>query len=97
MNPIFSTWCRVWGCPRLKSGATWVNTWWPKEASGGKKVRETHDALFPLIEAVPQGQFVVSPVFSLAFGYSHPDIVVPFLQDLGLPITICSMLRKQWT
>ena len=97
MNPIFSTWCRVRGCSRLKSCATWVNTWGPKEAIGGKKARETHDVLFPLIEAVPQGQFVVSPVFSLAFGYSHPDIVVPFLQDLGLLITICSMLRKQWT
>ena len=96
---LFSTWYRLWGSTRLKSEVcqNWINTWWPKDAVGGKKGCEIYDALFPLIEAVTQGQYIVSLDLSLAFDFSHPDIVVPFLQDLGLPVKIACMLHKQWT
>ena len=96
---MFSAWYRLCVSARLKSDSCqkWISTWWPAQAAGGKQGRELYDALFPLIEAVTQGQFVVSLDFSLAFDYGHPDIAIPFLHNLGLPISICSMLHKQWT
>lgn len=75
----------------------WIDTWWPEQAVGGKKGREIYEALFPLTEKVTQGQFVVSLDFSLAFDYSHPDLVVSFFRDLGMPETICNILSVQWT
>jgi hypothetical protein len=96
---LFSAWYRLCVSARLKSDSCqkWISTWWPAQAAGGKQGRELYDALFPLIEAVTQGQFVVSLDFSLAFDYGHPDIAIPFPHNLGLPISICSMLHKQWT
>ena len=96
---LFSSWYRLWASTRLKSFSCqrWIDTWWPEQAVGGKKGREIYEALFPLTEKVTQGQFVVSLDFSLAFDYSHPDLVVSFFRDLGMPETICNILSVQWT
>ena len=48
------------------------------------------------MEKVTQGHFVVSLDFSLAFDYSHPDLV-SFFRDLGMPEPICNILSVQRT
>ena len=94
---LFGSWYCLWASTRLesKSCQTWVNSWWPTDAIGGKQGREIYDALFLLIDAATQGYYLESLDFSLAFDYTHPGIVVPSLLDLGLPVNICSMFAQQ--
>ena len=83
----------------MKSHAcqTWIASWWPNEAIGGKAGREIYDGLFPFIDAAAAGKYIISLDFSLAFDFCDPAIVLPFLRDLGLPAPIGQMLLTQWS
>ena len=44
---IFSCFCRLWSSARLASpeARAWLDTWWPAQATGGRKGKEAIQAL----------------------------------------------------
>ena len=57
---IFSVWYRIWASSRLQCQEcqSWINTWWPDTAIGGKKGMEIYHALIPLITAAASDEFL---------------------------------------
>ena len=94
---IFSVW--YWASSRLQCQEcqSWINTWWPDAAIGGKKGMEIYHALIPLITAAASDEYLVSLDFSLAFDHCRPDLALHVLKTLKLPSFMVTMLFDQWS
>ena len=64
----------MWGSAKLLNSATtaWLDSWWPKEAFGGRAGLECLDASVPIAELASEGSYVGAFEYSLAFDYNDP-------------------------
>ena len=82
---LFSVWYRLWAASRLQCSdcQTWLSSWWPPFATGGKKGHEIYHALIPLINAAAKNQYIISLDFSLALDNCHPQLAIHVLSRLA--------------
>ena len=82
---LFSVWYRLWAASRLQCSdcQTWLSSWWPPFATGGKKGHEIYHALIPLINAAAKNQYIISLDFSLALDNCHPQLAMHVLSRLA--------------
>ena len=96
---IFSCFYRLWSSARLASpdARAWLDTWWPAEATGGRKGKEAIQALGPLIAKAASNEFLVSLDYTKAFDHVDPCVSDLVFRKFGMPPNIACILKNFWS
>jgi len=100
LRPICVITCfwRMWGSARLSQDTTkeWIESWMPDQAFGGRPRYEVLAAVAPLMEDSATDRFIGSYDYTLAFDYTHPELVETAFTHLGMPLCTSRMLGALW-
>ena len=96
---ILSTWYRLHATARWRSPSvqTWIDSWWPSTAFGGRKGKSIHDALDVILSSADNGQFVGAFDYSLAFDMAEPSLAIYVLKRVGMPSHWAHLLLSLWS
>ena len=77
---------RVWERVRLtnKETASWLEAWTTLEFCGGRRKVDAVSSVKQILEAAPEGKFVETFDYFVAFEFTNPAMVVEILRWHGM-------------